>query len=1142
MAPDKNIRRMCILLALVGIQVFTIRGSAPEGLPIAFVLDQQSGFTASFPSAMAVDREGRIWVSSDLGGLFVGDGLHFLKVELPPALSGQSIGSMAADPSGRLWVLSSGGLGTLEKGKWRVDTGIRQYEPMHPARIDGIFSHPSGTLAIMASGQAFSISGDSQSREVLLPGDDAAGEAGLAWLGNRLVVNRRGRFWREDGDAWTALPTIPLSPAELQHGPLRTDGAGHLYLLTDMNLYHLAPGAGSWLPVRDIRLDRNSQMNLLQDGRIWILQFGQALCAYKGTITRRPLPGNVTSPGAKALYLDREENIWITNGALARVPALGMVRVHAGPGSPPAEPVWRIRRDPAGKLWVTSESGLYRQDDSGWRAVPGVAKAHSMGIGPDGWLYVCDQSRLIRVDTRSLMVETVKVPLLPPGIAVRRGPVIQGEALWAIDALGRLLLGSWGRNGWSWTWDPLPEMAERAIRDILQDDMGRPWAIFADQVYCRVKGRWERLPSMTGHRGGGPMGVSFRSEAEGLAAQYDPPAVLSVRRGASGWATSPRIGPDQLRNPGVLYSIGQDPQGTIWVGSDRGIIRFAPGDPPRFQQIQGLPSDDTDQGALLVEGSERVWVGTTLGLVEIRAREMGAIPLLAAPSILGVRRDSWAAQGPDSVLDIQYGRGPISWELGFSGPVAGHDAHFEFRKLGGPWTALSGTALQFPMIDSGHHAYEIRIVPANGPPGPAKRMDIFVHPPWYRHSLAYMAWGALAVALVILSIRGRFALLHKRNRELNRKVKLATMELRRHRDTLEKKVDERTSELRLTSKALQASESRYRHLFESSPDGIVLIGLKGLILQSNDSQSRMFGYGSPADLIGVHATQLVSPSARDHSARIMSRRLNGEDIPPVEYELVRKNGTLFYGEISATILRSKDGAVTGYICITRDTTERKRTEEQIRASLKEKEVLLREIHHRVKNNLQVISGLLTLQADQAAGRSLEDLVRESQDRIRTMALIHEKLFQSHNLSEIAFDDYLHALTDSLFASYGIGNCRIRAVFSLEPVHLSIEKAIPLGLMVNELVCNSIKHAFPGGRHGEIHISLRVVADSGFPACELIITDNGIGLPEDFVLQEQKSLGMHLVHMLARQLQATINTTAAPGGGFRITIPMEQKIS
>ena len=196
----------------------------------------------------------------------------------------------------------------------------------------------------------------------------------------------------------------------------------------------------------------NNQMNLLQDGRIWILQFGQALCAYQGEITRRPLPGNVTPPGAKALCLDREGNIWITNGTLVRVPALGMVRVHAGPGAPPAEPVWRILRDPAGRLWVTGQSGLYRQDDSGWRVVPGVAGAHGMEIGPDGWLYVCERSGLIRVEARSLMVEPVHIPMLPPGITVRRGPVIQGKTLWAIDALGRLLLGSWDRNGWTWTW------------------------------------------------------------------------------------------------------------------------------------------------------------------------------------------------------------------------------------------------------------------------------------------------------------------------------------------------------------------------------------------------------------------------------------------------------------------------------------------------------------------------------------------------------------------------------------------------------------------------------------------------------------------------------------------------------------------
>ena len=170
-------------------------------------------------------------------------------------------------------------------------------------------------------------------------------------------------------------------------------------------------------------------------------------------------------------------------------------------------------------------------------------------------------------------------------------------------------------------------------------------------------------------------------------------------------------------------------------------------------------------------------------------------------------------------------------------------------------------------------------------------------------------------------------------------------------------------------------------------------------------------------------------------------------------------------------------------------------------------MLLQEIHHRVKNNLQIISGLLTLQADQSAGKSLDEIFRESQDRIRSIALIHEKLYRSHNLAEIAFDEYLRALTENLFTSYGVAAGRITIIYEMEPILFTIEKAIPLGLIVNELVTNALKHAFPAGRRGEIRIGLHgyegaksyaLKTDSGtlhvVPTCELIVADNGIGLP------------------------------------------------
>jgi two-component sensor histidine kinase len=220
--------------------------------------------------------------------------------------------------------------------------------------------------------------------------------------------------------------------------------------------------------------------------------------------------------------------------------------------------------------------------------------------------------------------------------------------------------------------------------------------------------------------------------------------------------------------------------------------------------------------------------------------------------------------------------------------------------------------------------------------------------------------------------------------------------------------------------------------------------------------------------------------------------------------------------------------------LTAEIVERKRAEEQIQASLKEKEILLQEIHHRVKNNLQIISGLLTLQANEVSGKSLDEIFQESQNRIRSMVLIHEKLYSSHTLAEIDFSQYLPSLIDNLFTTFGIHTDRVTAIYKIDPIFFTIEKAVPLGLIVNELVSNCLKHAFPGTRKGEIRIELHAARGrSRRSAYELAIEDNGVGLPSGFKTEPQKSLGMNLIAMLAKQIHAKLKVGSGPGACFRL---------
>jgi two-component sensor histidine kinase len=216
-----------------------------------------------------------------------------------------------------------------------------------------------------------------------------------------------------------------------------------------------------------------------------------------------------------------------------------------------------------------------------------------------------------------------------------------------------------------------------------------------------------------------------------------------------------------------------------------------------------------------------------------------------------------------------------------------------------------------------------------------------------------------------------------------------------------------------------------------------------------------------------------------------------------------------------------------------DLTAYKDAERQVRASLREKEVLLKEIHHRVKNNLQVISSLLNLQAAHLPEASARNLFSEAQRRVQSIALVHERLYQSKDLSHIGFDEYVHALIENLFYTQDARGRGIDAKLALGSIQLSIDAAIPCGLIVNELVTNSLKYAFPEGRTGTISIHMSA-NDNG--RIELQVSDDGVGLPAGFDPRDTASLGLELVFAFAQQLAANVEVLRDHGTGFRFDFP------
>jgi two-component sensor histidine kinase len=214
-----------------------------------------------------------------------------------------------------------------------------------------------------------------------------------------------------------------------------------------------------------------------------------------------------------------------------------------------------------------------------------------------------------------------------------------------------------------------------------------------------------------------------------------------------------------------------------------------------------------------------------------------------------------------------------------------------------------------------------------------------------------------------------------------------------------------------------------------------------------------------------------------------------------------------------------------------DIARRKRAEEQLQASLQEKEALLKEVHHRVKNNLQLISSLLSLQAARIAEPAVAELFAESQNRVHSMALVHENLYRAGNFARISMATHIQNLCAHLSGAYGVQSRRLELAIRIGDVELDLDRAVTCGLIVNELVSNALKHAFPDGRAGRVCVELQPYGDK---QQLLVVGDNGIGLPADLDYHRAESLGLQLVDKLTQQLHGTIAVNRAGGTTFTIT--------
>ncbi|MDP3028537.1 MAG: histidine kinase dimerization/phosphoacceptor domain -containing protein [Deltaproteobacteria bacterium] len=384
--------------------------------------------------------------------------------------------------------------------------------------------------------------------------------------------------------------------------------------------------------------------------------------------------------------------------------------------------------------------------------------------------------------------------------------------------------------------------------------------------------------------------------------------------------------------------------------------------------------------------------------------------------------------------------------------------------------------------------------------------------PLYRHAARQITIAGL---VMLLFVAGGFTFykIEKKN----------IAELRRRNEELRQKVIER----KRAEEALRESEEKLSGIVDSVTDQMIMVDEHFNIVWVNDVARALFG----PDLVGKKCYIAYHGRERICDKCIVKECFEDGQVHEFETEIIGINGIprVFRGTASVAA-RYEDGRPKMVVELLRDITERKRAEEQIRASLREKEVLLKEIHHRVKNNLQVISSLLRLQSQYAQDKRDVEIFKESQNRIKSMALIHEKLYQSKDLASINFHEYVSLLVNGLSRSYGVNADKIALKTDIEDIMLEVDVAIPCGLIINELVSNSLKYAFPENKEGEIKITLRTLDES---AMELTVSDDGIGMPADINLRSSESLGLKLVTILTNQIDGELEMDRSEGTKIQI---------
>ncbi|NQY73608.1 MAG: PAS domain S-box protein [Candidatus Margulisbacteria bacterium] len=328
----------------------------------------------------------------------------------------------------------------------------------------------------------------------------------------------------------------------------------------------------------------------------------------------------------------------------------------------------------------------------------------------------------------------------------------------------------------------------------------------------------------------------------------------------------------------------------------------------------------------------------------------------------------------------------------------------------------------------------------------------------------------------------------------------------------------------------------FRAIFDNAAMGIMILDVKRKIIQCNFSCQRLLGY-EDSEMVGKNIKSLLyqRDKARDDYFFIMLAE-GKRDSFKVETRFICKNGVVLDTTLTVSICRKETLKHPLIVAIIEDISKRKNAENKLRKSVHEKDILLKEIHHRVKNNLQIVTSMLNIKANSIQNQHIKKVMEDCRERVHAMSLIHETMYQSPDVSQVDFTKYIKNLVNMLFIAYNTRADEIKLSLDVEDIFLSLDSAVPCGLIINELVTNALNHAFPKGRQGIVSVSVYRKVN----LIHICIQDDGIGIPPEIDPNAASSFGLYLVHVLVMQIEGELSVNVEKGTRLQLTFSDNNK--